>query len=708
MSEMYSLHYFLSSFFYTQTGRRPENSVSPFFASCSFTSHPCRGNASGIGTGYTFPVRIPRFSRVGLLPRLALSLLAVGIIPLVLASIQLIGLNREAMTSQVLRTHSLAARATAERISSELRPLISRIRALATSPIIAEEPRSRASKELLTGTLRSDDRIRGLVLVNSAGEEVLRVQHRNTSELLDWAAALVPETQPRIADFETRQWLILDEELSAKNGRLRLIADASSLSDLLDPEDLGREAVLGLISWEGMVLKSPSRDLQSFPQTLIHAALTGKIGGAGRFRGRKGEVLGAFAPVPLSHWVVISRQPAAIAEAAAMQMRRRAVWTLGLVFCLVVLLIGLAYRNIIRPLKELDRAQRKLVGLSGRDGGDEVQGLVQSFRILQQRMKDRENLGNVFLGRYLVIDVIGQGAMGTVFRGWDPKLQRPVALKTIRPRREDNRKENRRLVTGLLREAVMAASFSHPNIVGIYDVEDDRDAAFVAMELIDGLSLGDYLHERGKLAQNAAIHVGLAISEALAAAHQRNIIHQDIKPGNVLLGYDGAVKVVDFGISRTLNAALPSSDLLFGTPGYLPPEALDGEGFDTRGDLFAMGVVLYYAVSGHHPFLGSTLADTYQRTMSGTVTELSEISPTLDERFRNLIMALISADPECRPSPAASVSRELRKLSRELDVHWIPPDRESMKPSGVLYDDTLVQIIPTTRLRNSSSVRLGT
>jgi len=644
-------------------------------------------------------------SRLGLLPRLALSLILVGIIPLTVASIQLIRLNREAMTSQVLRTHSLAARATAERISAELRPLLSRLHALCTSPGINADPRSPASRELLSGSLQADERIRGLVLFNSAGGTVLRVQHRGGGELVDWVTSLDWGSEPRIREHLGTPWLILDEELSGADGYLRLVANAEALVELLNPEDLGREAVLDLVSWEGLVIPDGSRDLHSFPQTLLQAALTGRIGGAGSYEDGGKNILGAFAPVPLSPWVVISRQPAEVAEAAAVRMRQRALWTLGLVFSLVLLLIVLAYRNIIRPLKELDREQRKMAGMTKAGGGNEVRGLVESFRILQQRMRDREELGDVFLGRYLVINVIGQGAMGTVFRGWDPKLERPVALKTIRPRGESERRESRHLVSGLLREAVMAAGFSHPNIVSIYDVEDSEEAAFVAMEFIDGISLGEHLRQRGRLTPGAALHVGSAVAEALSAAHARNIIHQDIKPGNVLLAYDGAIKVVDFGISRTLSAALPSRDLLFGTPGYLPPEALEGEGFDTRGDLFAMGVLLYYCLTGIHPFLGSTLAETYNFTISRPVRDLKEILPGLKDEIRSLVMALISREPDLRPAPAEEVAARLRQLVAAGHEQWIPPEKGGVP--GELHDETLVQIVPTTRIRRSSAFRLG-
>ncbi len=645
--------------------------------------------------------------RFGLLPRLLISLLLVGVLPLSLASIQLIRLNREAMTTQVLRSHSIAARATAERLTAMLRSPLSTMHRLAGSRILMESPKSQSSQEMLAGALSTDASIRGLVLLNGEGLEVVRVQRRGSGPLIDQMLGIPGDDQPRILEFDEHPWLLLEMPLEKGDGELRLLADAASLAELLEPEDLGEDARIGLLSWEGLLL-SPSGSglsLDDFPPSLVRAALAGKIGGAGRYPGPHGEVLGAFSPVGLSSWVVVSLQPVEVAEAIARRMRRRAFLTLALVGVLVFLLAWAAYRQVIRPLRRLNEAQQDIVGITPGAAGNEVESLVESFNILQQRLRDREDLGEVFLGRFLVVDVIGQGAMGTVFRGWDPKLERPVALKTIRGLRDDGRGPENSMVSGLLREAVMAAGFSHPNIVSVYDVEDTPEAAFVAMELIEGPSLSEWLRKIGRMPQEQAVHVGLAIAGALEAAHSRKIIHQDIKPGNVLLGYDGAIKVVDFGISRSLSAALDSSEMLFGTPGYLPPEALKGEGFDTRGDLFALGVLLYLTISGLHPFLGSTLAETYVRTVEEPIRDLGELRPDLDGEFRRLVMSLIERERDHRPESASVVVESLQQIRSQMGLNWDPPQREDLNLKGVSHDEVFSQVIPTTRIRGGSSER---
>ena len=177
-----------------------------------------------------------------------------------------------------------------------------------------------------------------------------------------------------------------------------------------------------------------------------------------------------------------------------------------------------------------------------------------------------------------MLGVLGVGGMGTVFRGWDPKLERPVALKTVRLGSEFGEAERKQLAVRLLREAITAARFQHPNIVAVHDAAHAPGGAFVAMELVEGQSLERFLWERGRLPPELVIPLGAAVARALAAAHGHEIVHRDIKPGNVLLGRDGAIKVVDFGISATIAEALRADGTqVLGTPGYIAPELLQGD-----------------------------------------------------------------------------------------------------------------------------------
>ncbi|MCP4660093.1 MAG: protein kinase [bacterium] len=277
------------------------------------------------------------------------------------------------------------------------------------------------------------------------------------------------------------------------------------------------------------------------------------------------------------------------------------------------------------------------------------------------------------LGRYEVKEVIGQGTMGTVYRGWDPRLQRPVALKTIRLDSIIGESERRAMLSRLRHEAVTVARFNHPNIVAVYDMGDAEDSAFMAMELVDGFSLAHYLSALGALRVGKLIPVGAGIARGLAAAHAREVIHRDVKPSNVLLGRDGGVKVTDFGVAYVVSQVSDESTLLYGTPGYVPPEALEQEPYTQAGDLFGLGATLYEALAGFHPLGGGTLQETIHKTLAGKIAALSEQVPELPDGLEELVTALLSREPRSRPS-AESVAEFLDHAAAVDNLRWTAED----------------------------------
>ncbi len=202
-----------------------------------------------------------------------------------------------------------------------------------------------------------------------------------------------------------------------------------------------------------------------------------------------------------------------------------------------------------------------------------------------------------------MLSLIGSGGMGSVFKGWDPRLQRSVALKTIRIAAADVPEG---AASKLLAEAVAVAQITHPNVVAVFDAEESSGAAFVAMEFVDGIGLDRYLDRRAQLDWREVVPLGAAISRGLAAAHAHDLVHRDIKPGNVLLGHDGAIKIADFGLATFLSLLHDAPGKVFGTPGFLAPEALRGQPIDERTDLYAMGVVLFRALAGRYPVHGTS------------------------------------------------------------------------------------------------------
>jgi len=260
--------------------------------------------------------------------------------------------------------------------------------------------------------------------------------------------------------------------------------------------------------------------------------------------------------------------------------------------------------------------------------------------------------------------MVGSGAMGTVFKGWDPKLDRPLALKTIRLESEAGKRE--KLATTLLREAKTSAGFNHPNIVTVYDAAGEGAAAFIAMEFVDGITLEDLITSRRRLEWRQAVPLGAAIARGLAAAHDRQLVHQDVKPANILLGKDGSIKVTDFGISQLISAAHPTEGVICGTPGFIAPECLEGAGYSPKSDLFALGVLLYECLAGAHPFASRNLRVTILNTLNKDPERLAGLHPDMPPELERLIFQLLEKSPDRRPADAETVTRVLEALAAEI------------------------------------------
>ena len=432
--------------------------------------------------------------------------------------------------------------------------------------------------------------------------------------------------------------------------------------------------MLALSNREGDMVFGGTDTLDAFPPAVVEQARTGKLDTAKTEHVDDEGVVQIFGHARLESapWFVLSRQPARVAEVAQEGIRRATtISVLGAMLLTAALSAG-AYLTIVKPIRRLAAAQNELLGeeTAVDAGGSEIDQLEASFALLQQRLHDSEDLGQVFLGRYQVTGLIGSGAMGSVFRGYDPKLKRDLALKTIRVNAEDI--DQQKLITSLLDEAAISARFHHPNIVTVYDVADQGNAAFIAMELVDGTNLEKYLKVQGPLDPEQVIPLAAAVARALATAHAHDLVHHDVKPANVLLGLDHSIKVTDFGISELISAATRSDDVICGTPGYIAPECFLGDPYKPRADLFALGLILYETVVGRHPFQGKSLRETILNTATVEPEPIENFRGDVPPELSELIFALIAKEPKDRPASAAEVADQLEEMARARDLEWRP------------------------------------
>ncbi|GAA4872733.1 Stk1 family PASTA domain-containing Ser/Thr kinase [Serinicoccus chungangensis] len=276
-------------------------------------------------------------------------------------------------------------------------------------------------------------------------------------------------------------------------------------------------------------------------------------------------------------------------------------------------------------------------------------------------------LDRVIDGRYQVEGELARGGMATVYRARDLRLDRPVALKVMRPDLAEDDAFVRRFVA----EARAAARLSHPHVVGVYDQGEDGDVVFLAMELVEGPTLRDVITAHAPMSTRRAMALLLPVAEALAEAHRRGLVHRDIKPENVLLadGRESGVKVADFGLARAVSAAgrQASSELVWGTAAYLAPEQVEQDAVDARTDVYAVGLLLFELLTGRKAFPGGDPLRVAYEHVHGSTPSPRALAGTVPAPVDALVRRAAATDPAARPRDAAQLLAQMRDCLRELD-----------------------------------------
>jgi len=273
------------------------------------------------------------------------------------------------------------------------------------------------------------------------------------------------------------------------------------------------------------------------------------------------------------------------------------------------------------------------------------------------------------LGRYQIERVLGSGAMGTVYLGSDPKIGRVVAIKTLSLPQDVGADEREEIKERFFREAESAGRLTHPNIVAIYDVGEQRDLAYIAMEFLNGQDLARYAKPDHLLPLEKVLSIGERVAEALAYAHEHNVVHRDIKPANVVYEADSdSVKVTDFGIASITNSLKTDSGLVLGTPSYMSPEQVAGGTIDGRSDLYSLGVMLYVLVSGHLPFQGESLAQLMFNISHEPYPDIRTYNADFPDCVAALVNTALAKDPAQRYQRGEQMAKALNLCRRSLMV----------------------------------------
>ena len=288
-------------------------------------------------------------------------------------------------------------------------------------------------------------------------------------------------------------------------------------------------------------------------------------------------------------------------------------------------------------------------------------------------MENEKNYIGVLLDdRYEILEKIGEGGMAVVYKAFCHRLSRFVAVKIMRDEMAADEEFKRRFCA----ESHAIAMLSHPNIVAVYDVSHSDDVEYIVMELVDGITLKQYMDKRGAISWKEALHFTKQITKALAHAHSRGIIHRDIKPQNIMLLKDGTIKVADFGIAALENEMQESGQAV-GSIHYIAPEQARGENPDARSDIYSLGIVMYEMLTGRKPYTGETIGEIAVKHMSSLPTMPSDIVPDIPPELERITLKAMSCPINKRYQSANELLDDLDKFTQAQIVQEKKPEYEN-------------------------------
>ena len=309
-----------------------------------------------------------------------------------------------------------------------------------------------------------------------------------------------------------------------------------------------------------------------------------------------------------------------------------------------------------------------------------------------------QNIGKMLDNRYELIELIGRGGMANVYKAKCHRLNRMVAVKILKSDLADNAEFRRRFRD----ESRAVAQLSHANIVSVYDVSRSDDMEYIVMELIDGITLKQYMERRGQMDWREALHFVTQIMRALSHAHSRGIIHRDIKPQNIMVLRDGSVKVADFGIACLADAAQTLTQEALGSVHYISPEQARGDRTDVRSDIYSSGVVLYEMLTGRLPFEGDSAVSVAIQHLSSVPLSPRDINENVPEALELICMKAMNPNPDRRYASAEAMLEDLEKFRKDpsTNMEYIRAElkeKDDVEPTQPIPADEVASAVRKTR-----------
>jgi serine/threonine protein kinase len=295
--------------------------------------------------------------------------------------------------------------------------------------------------------------------------------------------------------------------------------------------------------------------------------------------------------------------------------------------------------------------------------------------------KEELTTGSIFAGRYKIIEELGKGGMGKVYRVFDQKLNEEVALKLIKPDIASDKKTIERFKN----ELKLARKISHKNVGRMYEFLEDKDTHFITMEYISGQDLKGLIRQTGQLTVGKAISIAKQICDGLSEAHSLGIVHRDLKPNNIMIDRDGNAKIMDFGIARALKGkSITGSGVSIGTPQYMSPEQVEGKDVDQRSDIYSLGIILYEMLTDRVPFEGDAHLIVGVKQKTETPKDPKEINERIPDNLNHLILKCLEKDRENRYQNAVDIRSDLDNLELGLPTaDRVIPERKTVTSKEV-------------------------